>query len=144
MARYGVVQLDLQRVLGLSQTAVSKRLRGLTPWDINELAAVAEFFRMPLGELIAAADRPHPSGPEALDHGSAHRLKSRNGITAQYGLLPVDLTARRLKRSGSRVTRNGYPQLPDNLGAERLRHAAKLSTRRGFPSYLELLPRRAA
>jgi transcriptional regulator with XRE-family HTH domain len=117
MARYGVVQLDLQRVLGLSQTAVSKRLRGLTPWDINELSAVAEFFRMPLGELIASADEPHPSGPNALPH----KLKpSRNRGTAQYLDLPIDLNAHRLRR------------------------IARLSTRHRVPAYVVNLPRRAA
>ena len=121
MARYGAVQLDLQRVLGLSQTAVSKRLRGLTPWDVNELSAVAEFFHMSLGELIAAADRPHPSGPDALEHRLPHRLKpSRNRATAQYPDLPVDLSAHRLRR------------------------ALRLSTQRPVPFYVVNLPRRAA
>src|SRR5438046_1645738 len=115
MARYGVFQLDLQRVLGLSQTAVSKRLRGLTPWDINELAAVAEFFHMPLGDLIASADEPHPSGP-----GLPRKLKPRNRVTAQYPDLPVDLDAHRLRR------------------------ARRLSTARGEPAYVVNLPQKAA
>jgi hypothetical protein len=120
MARYGAVQLDLQRVLGLSQTAVSKRLRGLTPWDVNELSAVAEFFHMSLGDLIAAADRPHPSGPDALAHGP-HKLKpSRNHGTAQY------------------------PDLPADLDAHRLRRTLRQSRGRGWPVYAVNLPRRAA
>lgn len=64
MARYGVTQKDLQQVLGLSQTGVSKRLRGLTPWDINELWSVAEYFKISIDELISAAAKPHRAGPD--------------------------------------------------------------------------------
>lgn len=52
MARRGISQTALAKSLGLSQPSVSARLRGATPFDINELSAVAHFLGVPLGALI--------------------------------------------------------------------------------------------
>lgn len=52
MARRGISQMRLAEALGMSQPAVSARLRGVTPFDINELAAIAEFFNMPVTGLL--------------------------------------------------------------------------------------------
>jgi transcriptional regulator with XRE-family HTH domain len=117
MARYDLVQADLQRVLGLSQSAVSKRLRGTTPFDVNELELVAGYFGMTLAELIAEADKPRPDGPHSL--GRQPR-RPRKHSTAQYPDLPVDLSAHRLRRS------------------------LRLSSQRAVPFYGGNLPRRAA
>lgn len=51
MARRGVSQSRLAESIGLSQAAVSKRLRGETPFDINELTAVAAALDVPLARL---------------------------------------------------------------------------------------------
>lgn len=53
MARRGVSQQRLAEVLGLSQSAISKRLRGLTPWDVNEMGTIATAFEVPIGSLLA-------------------------------------------------------------------------------------------
>src|SRR5687767_13505210 len=66
MARHQLVQADLQKVLGLSQTAVSKRLRGVTPFDVNELDVIAHYFGMTLTQLIKESDEPRPSGPTSV------------------------------------------------------------------------------
>lgn len=58
MARRGVTQASLSIAIGLSQPAISKRLRGETPFDINELARIAVFLNVPLARLtegVAAA-----------------------------------------------------------------------------------------
>lgn len=52
MARRGISQMRLAEALGMSQPAISARLRGATPFDINELTAIAEFFGMPVAGLL--------------------------------------------------------------------------------------------
>ncbi len=51
MARRGLSQTWLSDALGLSQTAVSRRLYGRTPWSIDELVTVAAQLRVPLEVL---------------------------------------------------------------------------------------------
>ncbi len=53
LARRGRSQIWLRDVLALSQTAVNRRLRGLTPWSIDELAAVAKALGVPLEALTS-------------------------------------------------------------------------------------------
>ena len=53
MARRGVSQTALAQTVGLSQTAISKRLRGATPFDVNELIAVAAALDVPLSALLS-------------------------------------------------------------------------------------------
>jgi transcriptional regulator with XRE-family HTH domain len=65
MARHGVSQEHLCTVLGLSQSAVSKRLRGVTPFDVNELDLVASYFSMTLVDLVSEAYRAKPMGLSA-------------------------------------------------------------------------------
>lgn len=52
MARRGVSQTTLAQRIGMSQAQVSKRLRGVIAFDINELAAVADFLNVPLALLL--------------------------------------------------------------------------------------------
>lgn len=52
MARRELSQTALAGHLNLSQTAISTRLRGVTPFDVNELAAVARILRVPAVELL--------------------------------------------------------------------------------------------
>jgi transcriptional regulator with XRE-family HTH domain len=52
MARRGVSQTKIATHLNLSQAAVSARLRGVTPFDINELVKVSEFLDVPLEALL--------------------------------------------------------------------------------------------
>lgn len=51
MARKAVTQTQLASALGLSQGAVSARIRGTTPFDINELATIAGLLDVPIGRL---------------------------------------------------------------------------------------------
>ena len=51
MARRGVRQESLAAKMGLSQSALSMRLRGRTRWTINDLAAVSEALDVPMAAL---------------------------------------------------------------------------------------------
>jgi transcriptional regulator with XRE-family HTH domain len=52
MARRGVSQVKMAAALGLSQPSVSARLRGVTPFDVDELHAVADFLDVPVAALL--------------------------------------------------------------------------------------------
>lgn len=54
MARRGVKQAALAAALGLSQPQVSARLRGVVPFNVNELLAVAAFLDVPVATLLPA------------------------------------------------------------------------------------------
>jgi len=51
-ARNMVTQTELAEALGVSQVAVSRRLRGVVPFDVAELAAVAVLLGCEITELL--------------------------------------------------------------------------------------------
>jgi transcriptional regulator with XRE-family HTH domain len=55
LARRRKSQKDLADALGFSQVAMSRRLNGATPIDVNELAQIAEFLGMPVEALLTEA-----------------------------------------------------------------------------------------
>ena len=52
MARCGVTQMTLASKIGISQPGISARLRGKTPFDINELCQIASVLDVPLAVLL--------------------------------------------------------------------------------------------
>lgn len=52
MALRGLTQHDVARHLGISQQAVSDRLRGETVWNVNELADVALLLDVTAASLL--------------------------------------------------------------------------------------------
>lgn len=52
MARRGITQSQLAEHLHQPQSQVSKRLRGLIPFNINELVTIAEFLGVDLAVLM--------------------------------------------------------------------------------------------
>lgn len=52
MARQRRRQVDLAAVLSMSQAAVSRRLSGETPLDVDELYAVASWLDLPITDLM--------------------------------------------------------------------------------------------
>jgi transcriptional regulator with XRE-family HTH domain len=52
MARKHVSRARLATAMGVSLSAVSRRLSGTIPFDIAELAAVAEFLGVPMSSLM--------------------------------------------------------------------------------------------
>jgi transcriptional regulator with XRE-family HTH domain len=57
MARHRVAQNAVAAHLGLSQTAISKRLAGTVPFDINELTRTAELLGVDLADLLPRAEK---------------------------------------------------------------------------------------
>lgn len=53
LARRQASGKQLASHLGMSQFAISRRLRGETPFSIDELAAAAEFLGVPMSDLVA-------------------------------------------------------------------------------------------
>lgn len=52
MARRGVAQMTLAAAVGVSQSGLSKRLRGHTPLGVDELLRIAAFLDVPVNDLI--------------------------------------------------------------------------------------------
>lgn len=61
MARHGITQQDLAAALGITQTAVSRRIRGTVPFDVAELPLVAAAIGCDVDTLL----RPAGLGPAA-------------------------------------------------------------------------------
>lgn len=57
MARQRITQAVLASHIGLSQTAVSRRLTGEVPFDVNELAAAAEVLGVTAQYLLSGAQQ---------------------------------------------------------------------------------------
>ncbi len=76
MGRHNMTQMQLCAVLGVSQTGVSKRLRGLTPFDANEIWLLAEHFDVNPGTLfgMGVAGGGPDGGGSMTTHGYAHSL----------------------------------------------------------------------
>lgn len=55
LARRNASQKALALHLSLSQPGISDRLRGHTPWDINELASASEFLGIGIRDLLEEA-----------------------------------------------------------------------------------------
>jgi transcriptional regulator with XRE-family HTH domain len=56
MARYPEVkQAHLSRLLGVTQSAISARLHGRTPFDANEIGLLASFFGVTPADLVTGS-----------------------------------------------------------------------------------------
>ncbi len=63
MGRRGVNQTALAAAIGVSQSQISKRLKGTIPFDIVELARVAAFLNVDVALLVGgAANGAGPNG----------------------------------------------------------------------------------
>lgn len=57
MARAGVTQTDLAAALGITQPAVSSRLKGRIDWRLRELHTVADALGIPVAVLVAEPEQ---------------------------------------------------------------------------------------
>lgn len=55
VARRRINQTDLADLLGLSQAAVSRRLAGITPMRLDEIAVIADLLDCPVSHLVTDA-----------------------------------------------------------------------------------------
>lgn len=51
-ARLGIKQIELGRALGMSQSAITTRWKGLTRWQLEELDDVAEVLGITVQDLV--------------------------------------------------------------------------------------------
>jgi|GEM_PF-2117624 len=77
MGRHAKTQGDLAVALGISQSQMSKRLRGVIPLDSDELTSIATYFGVSVGSLFGESTTRLPEGPH--DDGTslpseAHRV----------------------------------------------------------------------
>lgn len=59
--RRNVTQIQLARVLGISQPSISAKLSGKTPFDLDELDLLATFFDISPARLVGESDGGPPS-----------------------------------------------------------------------------------
>ncbi|MEV3855473.1 helix-turn-helix transcriptional regulator [Streptomyces sp. NPDC050095] len=57
----GLTQVEISRLIGTSQRAISNKLRGVTPWDLREVQKFAALFGIPQEDLFAGTEAwlPH-------------------------------------------------------------------------------------
>lgn len=64
MARFSLKQIDLAETLGVTQAHVSRKLRGVTPFTLDELQVIADWFSTTPPVLLGYATEPRPRKPE--------------------------------------------------------------------------------
>lgn len=52
MVLHGDTQSDIGEYLGLTQPAISSRLKGITPWTIREIEMLCHKYQRPFEELF--------------------------------------------------------------------------------------------
>ena len=65
MGRHRTSQVQLAAVLGIPQTQLSRRLRGLMQFSIDEVEAIADYYAVPVRSLFdhdTETPRPKPGG----------------------------------------------------------------------------------
>lgn len=89
IAELGYRQADLAGVLGVSQQSVSKRLTGKVPFDVNELATVADWLGVSVMQLLGDAGSTPPNGGPGKIAGTVGDMARR---LAFRHLRPAGLT----------------------------------------------------
>lgn len=56
LQRHGITQRELGRKLNMSHASVNRRLRGATPFRVDELERVAEVLEVTVAELLVDED----------------------------------------------------------------------------------------
>ncbi|WP_032376804.1 helix-turn-helix domain-containing protein [Rhodococcoides fascians] len=78
MWREKLTQNDVANQLGLTQSGLSKKLRGTRPWTVGELCALTRILRQPLVELMGFEPllTPEDRSGEAAEPSLAGRSHS--------------------------------------------------------------------
>lgn len=83
MWRERISQARVAETLGLTQSSVSKRLRGATPWTLDELLAIARILNVSPADLLPGDDySPVPKGRGRV--GTAWAPRGSNPQLADY------------------------------------------------------------
>ena len=75
MARRGVSQTALGAAIGLSQTALYRRLASKTSFTVDQIIAIAKHLDVEVGDLIDSSD-DSPADSPALATGDPHDQKA--------------------------------------------------------------------
>lgn len=94
MADRQVNQTMLAVVLGITQTQVSARLRGRTPWHIADLEALAAYFGVSVPELVGGNAGINPGG----GGGGERARRDSNPQPSDPKVVPI----RQMPKSGVR------------------------------------------
>ncbi len=88
LARVGLRQIDLARALGMTQQAVSARLRGATPFGLSDLEVLSEMLGISPADLVAGTPGVRIGIPQARTRVSAKT--AGNDRSPQSALLPIE------------------------------------------------------
>lgn len=97
MGRHRTTQVQLAAVLGIPQTQLSRRLRGLMPFSIDEVEAIADYYAVPVRSLFdhdEETPRPKPGGVQRARRDSNPQpsdLESGTVVLADFGTPEVGL-----------------------------------------------------
>jgi transcriptional regulator with XRE-family HTH domain len=66
LARRKLSGVRAARALGWSQNYISRRLSGTVPFDVTDLAAIAELLEVPMTTFFEVASRPQGEGSRTV------------------------------------------------------------------------------
>ena len=84
MGRYGVTQMMLSKVLGVSQPQVGQRLKCAIAFDVNELDKLAAYFDVDPEELLGGSSKPRPRGPDDGLHAASGARQPTVGYVVHF------------------------------------------------------------
>lgn len=113
MAQRGVSQTQLAHAMGLSQTAVSKRLRGVTPFDTRDLQTISESFQVsPSALLEQTAWLPREDLNLQPAGNRKHAGQGRHGVLVTLRRPSIDHSVDEVTHQFSPVYRDDLPAAP--------------------------------
>ncbi|EPD32072.1 hypothetical protein HMPREF9306_01634 [Propionimicrobium lymphophilum ACS-093-V-SCH5] len=82
LARFGLKQKDLAAVLGIAQPSASRKLKGKTPFTLDELDIMADWFSTTPQVLMGFASEPRPQNPAYKEFLVADATRNSDSYTA--------------------------------------------------------------
>lgn len=77
-------QTELAPKLGITQSGLSRKLRGVNAFGIDELVDVAELLRVDLADLLPTKVYDDETPPDDSDGASVSRLRESNSRPFHY------------------------------------------------------------
>ena len=96
MWRRKLSQTEFAKQLGITQSALSRKLHGNRPFDIEELLLIAVILELPITALIPKMENPRPDGP---DGGSSEPPR---------GIEPLTYSLQATQQGPERITIPGH------------------------------------
>ena len=82
MARFDLRQADLAKVLGITQSSASRKLKGHTPFTFDELDVLSEWFSTTPQVLMGFALEPRPKNPAYKEFLATDAARNSDSYTA--------------------------------------------------------------